>query len=334
MATATAARQATKPIVSICAPLLRVPHIHHRCHQPRRHGATRASAASSRAASSSPATKEVFTLSQIPQSAFESVIARSAHSFTRLSCAEYYAVAQRFEDAIRRGSNPWAVSFSSKDGISVETLHAVACIMRQIRSKPADAFAMAIWASASEMGHRPATLSLARQLIRSGAYGRVPQLRAVEARYRQLVGVARDADALTAEGELLYEQGRYDGAATLLRRALQIGGRGFEWRPHCELCLGKTYAKTGRVQEAREVFVRLADEGMVEADVELVHLLTREGFEGAEQSMYTAACNGRRDMFARLCEEELNKACGQRTDDQRRLWAMEWSRLADQRAAY
>ncbi|KAG6006130.1 hypothetical protein E4U21_007366 [Claviceps maximensis] len=290
--------------------------------------------------------KDIFTLSQIPQSAFESVIAQNANSFNRLSCAEYYAVAQQFAEAIRRGSNPWAVSFSREHGISVETIHAVACIMRQIRSKSANAFAMALWSSASESGHRPSTLSLARHVIRSGVYGRVPQLRGVESRHKQLVSNGRDANALTAEGELLFEQARYDGAATLLRRALRIGAEGegrtdFEWRPHCELCLGKTYVKLGRVEEAKEVFERLADEGMVEADVELVDLLGKDGGleagKEAEQRMYTAACHGRGDMFARLAEKELKKeedGDGGKTAEERRLWAMEWSRLADQRVEY
>ncbi|GAB0132651.1 hypothetical protein EsDP_00001080 [Epichloe bromicola] len=275
-----------------------------------------------------PSRSEVFNLSQIPQTSFESVISRNGNSFKHLSCAEYYVVAQKFTEAIRRGSSPWAVSFSPKDEVSAETLHAVACIMRQIRSSSADAFATALWSSASEMGHRPATLSLARQLIRSGAYSRIPQLRRVEARFKQLLGSGRDADALTAEGELLLEQGRYDGAATLLRRALHIGGD-FEWRPYCELCLGKVYAKTGREDDAREMFARLADAGMVEADVELVDLLRRSDSEESEQRMYTAACNGRSDMFTRLSEAELEKENGER-----RLWAMEWSRLADQRVEY
>lgn len=213
--------------------------------------------------------------------------------------------------------------------------------MRHIRSKSATAFAMALWSSASEKGHRAATLSLARHLIRSGMYGRVPHLRGVEARYKQLVGGGKDADALTAEGELLFGQARYEGAATLLRRALRIGGQDFPWRAHCELCLGKAYAKMGRTEEAEEVLTRLADEGMVEADVELVNMLVRNGMQGkeaeqeAEQRMYTAACHGKSDMFTQLAEQELNKEDnGERTAEERRLWALEWSRLADQRAEY
>ncbi|KAG5932743.1 hypothetical protein E4U53_001201 [Claviceps sorghi] len=328
-----AARQAIKPTHA----LLRRTPPSCRGHKPRNTIATPSS--QTRSLAVPPPTRtpssaaDVFTLSQIPQSAFGSVIAQNATSFTRLSCAEYYAVAQKFADAIRRGSSPWTVSFSREHGIPVETIHEVGCIMRQIPSKSANSFAMALWSSASEKGHRASTLSLARHLIRSGGYGRVPQLRGVEARYRQLVAGGRDADALTAEGELLFGQARYEGAATLLKRALRIGGD-FAWRPHCELSLAKTYARMGRDDEAKGMLERLADEGMVEADVELVDLLGADGREEAQQRMYTAACHGRRDMFARLSEEELKKDDGQRTADERRLWAMEWSRLADQRVEY
>jgi hypothetical protein len=49
----------------------------------------------------------------------------------------------------------------------------------------------------------------------------------------------------------------------------------------------------------------------------------------ARQRMYTAACNGRRDMFTRLSEMELETA-----GKESRLKAMEWSRLADARVEY
>lgn len=228
------------------------------------------------------------------------------------------------------------MSISGRDAISADTLHSVACIMRQMQSKTADAFATALWSSASEMGHRPSTLSLARQLIRSGAYTRIPQLRKVEARFEELVSSGKDADALTAAGELLFEQGRFDAAVATTRRALQLSER-FEWRPYCELCLGKAYVKTGKGDEARRIFDRLAEDGLVEADVELADLLKRRESGEVAQRLYAAACNGRRDMFARLSEMELDGGAmpaDQRSTEERRLWAMEWLRLADTRAAY
>lgn len=206
--------------------------------------------------------------------------------------------------------------------------------MRQITGpRSADAFATALWSTASEMGHRPSTLSLARQLIRSGAYSRVPQLRKVETRFKQLAASGKDADALTAEGELLFEQGRFDVAAATLNKALRLSSE-FEWRPYCELCLGRAYLKMGKVDEARELFEKLADEGLVEADVELGEMLGRSDVDEKEQRMYTAACNGRRDMFTRLSELELERAGDGRDVAERRLRALEWSKLADGRVEY
>lgn len=188
--------------------------------------------------------------------------------------------------------------------------------------------ATALWSSASEMGHRPSTLSLARQLIRSGAHGRIPQLRKVEARFKGLVSSGKDPNALTAQGELLVEQGRLDAAVAALQRALKLGGE-FEWRPYCELCLGRAYWKLGKADEARTLFEKLAEQGVVEADIDLAEMLRSSDVDEARQRMYTAACNGRRDMFTRLSEMELETA-----GKESRLKAMEWSRLADARVEY
>ncbi|KIE02972.1 Tetratricopeptide-like helical, partial [Metarhizium majus ARSEF 297] len=290
----------------------------------------------SRSAPKAPSYTDVFTLSDIPLSSFESVISRNGSSFTDLSPEEYYRVAQKFSDAINRGSSPWTSSFAGKDAIPAETLHEVACIMRQVTGpRSADAFATALWSTASEMGYRPSTLSLARQLVRSGAYGRVPQLRRVEARFKGLVSSGKDADALTAEGELLLQQGRLDAAAAVLTKALRLSPR-FEWRPYCRLCLGRAYLKMGKVDDARGLFEKLAQEGVVEADMELAEMLRGSDADEARQRMYTAACNGRRDMFTRLSEMELELEAvgGEKDGEERRLWAMEWSKLADGRVEY
>lgn len=205
--------------------------------------------------------------------------------------------------------------------------------MRQIQGpRSADAFATAMWASASELGYRPSTLSLARQLIRSGAYGRMPQLRKVEARFKHFVSTGKDANALTAEGELLFEQGRFDVAVATLRRALRVGSASFEWKLYCELCLGKALLKLGRREEARGVLEALSEAGLVEADVELGNLLRASDRDKAEQHMYAAACNGRPDMFSHLSEMALEGAASANGDGRR--WAMEWSRLADARTEH
>ncbi|KAL3964494.1 hypothetical protein ACCO45_001498 [Purpureocillium lilacinum] len=302
-------------------------------HQSRCYAAPRAPKVVAPAAASNP----VFTLDEIPLSAVEAVVARNGDAFGALSAEEYYRHAQAFVAAIKGGASPWAVTLTGRDALPAETLHQLACIMRQIRGpRSADALATSLWASASALGHRAATLSLARQLIRSGSFGRMPALRPVEERFRRLVdgkAAGADADALTAQGELLFEQGRFEPAVATLRRALQVGGAlGFEWRPHCELCLGKALLKLGRRDEATEVLEALAAAGLPEADVELGQMLRGTDRKGAEQHLYAAACNGRQDIFSHLSEMALEQE-GSSPEDRRR-WAMEWSRLADPRAEY
>ncbi|KAJ6446432.1 tetratricopeptide repeat protein [Purpureocillium lavendulum] len=276
-----------------------------------------------------------FTLDEIPLSAFEAVIARNGDAFSALSAEKYYRHAETFVAAIKNGASPSAVTLPASDAIPAETLHQLACIMRQVRGpRSADALATALWASASALGHRAATLSLARQLIRSGSFGRLPPLRPVEDRFRRLVDAPAappDADALTAQGELLFELGRFEAAVSTLRRALQVGAAGFEWRPHCELCLGKALLKLGRRDEATTVLEALAEAGLSEADMELGQMLRGTDRERAEQHLYAAACNGRRDLFSHLSEMALEQ---EGSAEDRRRWAMEWSRLADSRAEY
>ncbi|ODA79653.1 hypothetical protein RJ55_05247 [Drechmeria coniospora] len=277
---------------------------------------------------------EVFTLSDISQEALGSIISRSGNVDTSLSAEECYEYAGRFSQAIKDGSSPWAVSLGGGNAESARMLHQVACIMRQIHgSRSADAFAMAMWASASELGHRPATLSLARQLIRSGAFGRMPQLRKVEARFKQMVSTGKDPDALTAEGELLFEQGSFDAAVTTLRRALRLATGSFEWKAYCRLCLGKSLLKLGKREEALKVFEALSESGFAEAHMEIGMMLRSEDRDKATRHLYAAACGGRQHLFSHLSEMALEEADGRSPEDSQR-WAVEWSRLADPRVDY
>lgn len=211
--------------------------------------------------------------------------------------------------------------------------------MRQISGpRSADAFATALWASASEAGYRPSTLSLARHLARSGAYGRIAQLRKVEARFKQLVSTTRDPDALTVEGELQYEQGNYEAAIRALQRALQVGTAGFEWKPYCQLCMAKAFVKTSRQDEARAILESLSEIGLIEADIELGKLLRVSDRDAAERHLFAAASGGRGDMFSLLSEIALEKAAESGDDktpkEESLRWAKEWSKLADPRTEY
>lgn len=210
--------------------------------------------------------------------------------------------------------------------------------MRHIREpRSSQAFAVAMWASAAEMGSRPATLSLARQLIHSRAWGQRSQLRNVETRFKQFVSEGKDPNALTVEGEQLYELGKYDAAVNMLGRALALSESDFEWKPQCQLYLGKAYLKLKRPAEAKEVFETISESGSTEADVELGQLLRASDVEKAEQHLYTAAINGKPEMFHHLSEiafDKMSNATDEQTRKDQQRWAMEWSRLADAKVQF
>ncbi|KOS17001.1 hypothetical protein ESCO_006001 [Escovopsis weberi] len=312
-------------------------------------------AAPSQAPRRRPAPSEIFNLSNIPLSSFEAVIARNPDHGFSLKPSEYYACVQAFAQELQRGTDPWSLSSS-------KTIHATACILRQVHRPPSsDALATALWLFASDStSHRASTLSLARHLILSRSFGKLPPLRRLEARFRQLVSTARDPDALTAEGELLFQQGSFAAAARVLARALQVASASssdepaFEWMPYCKLCLARAHLRQHppRPADAEALLRELAAAGMPEAQEDLADLLrARGGGDGsdaraAEAFAYEAACAGRVGGFARLAEMSLERAAGarggggngkgererERKDSLR--WAAEWSRLADPKAEF
>lgn len=196
-----------------------------------------------------------------------------------------------------------------------------------------------MWASASELGYVPSTLSLAQNLIMSGYYLALAQLGKAEARFQQLVARGRDPNALTVEGQWLFKQGRFEAAAVMFQRALKTGSSGFEWTLSCRLWLGRTLLKLGRTEEAAEVFKPLAEAGYNEADIELAKLLRTTDPDRAQQHMYVAGCRGSPEMFTFLSEMALEEALAtqatnKRSSKENRRWAVEWSRLADWRSKH
>ncbi|KAG5963264.1 hypothetical protein E4U58_003620 [Claviceps cyperi] len=279
-----------------------------------------------------------FTLAEIPQNTFDRAIdyycnyiqASPSDSYTRISSAKCYGVAQKAEAAIRRGASPYSLSFSDVEGISAETMHMVACIMFYIISHPAGRkFSTAFWASASAKGLRPATLSLAKYLVHAKMYGKLAGLSASEARFKHLVASGDDADAMAVEGHLLHQQKRYEAAKTVLERALEIGGLS-DWRNYCELRLGKTYAALNKDNDARRILEKLADLGFPDAEIPLAELYLKRRWEGWELRTYRAANVMGHKLFTQLSEEEMKKhEDGERTSEERLLWSIEWSRLAE-----
>ena len=217
--------------------------------------------------------------------------------------------------------------------VPAHVLHELACILR-LASKQSQLFAGALWTAASNMGYRPSTISLARELIGSGVWGKASQYRNIETRFKQIVQEGKDRDALTAEGERLYRLGMYDAAVKMLQRALSPEGTEFEWKYHCQLCLGRSYLKLGKTAEAKEVLERIEGAGSGEAAVELAQMFRSSDPDKMEQYLYTAGINGRLEMFRQLSEIEFEKEARETDKEAKKvhnLWAMEWSRLADER---
>ncbi|KAJ4319746.1 hypothetical protein N0V84_006221 [Fusarium piperis] len=249
-----------------------------------------------------------------------------------MSPEEYHKVAVLFQDAIKRGSSPWSVKLPKEHDVPAHVLHELGCILR-LASKQSQLFAGALWTAASNMGYRPSTISLARELIGSGAWGKATQYRNIETRFKQIVQEGRDSNALTTEGERLYRLGMYDAAVKVLQRALGPEDSEFEWKHHCQLCLGRSYIKLGRTAEAKELLEGIEGAGSGEAAVELAQLLRTSDADKMEQYLYTAGINGRLETFRQLSEIEFEKEAGE-TDKmakkEHNRWAMEWSRLADE----
>ncbi len=211
--------------------------------------------------------------------------------------------------------------------------------MRQIPKLAADGFTVGMWSSASAAGYRLSTLSLIRHIIKAKAYERGSRFANVEKRFKALVSTAKDADALTAEGELLYGQGNYEAALRALQRAMLVGkdDEGFEWRAFCELCLGQVYVKLKRYQEAKDIFKSLSESGLPEADIELGQMLRPTDREAAARHLFAVACAGRPDIFAQLSEMSLEQATETKDETavkEYRRWSDEWSRLANTSAAF
>lgn len=234
---------------------------------------------------------------------------------------------------VRPLSPPVANQMTLENAVSASTLYSVGCLMRHIAEpRSAMAFVVAMWASASDMGYLPATISLAREISRGGAWGMNPQLKRVETRFKQLVSEGRDPNALTVEGELLYKLGKYDAAVTMLKRALLVGGEDFEWESSCRLQLGRAYVKLQRHVEAREAFEAVANMGSAGADADLGQLLRSSDQEKAEGYFYSAGIHGQPDMLRHLSEiafEKIATATDEHAAKDHQLWAMEWARLAD-----
>ncbi|KAM4054682.1 tetratricopeptide repeat domain-containing protein [Hirsutella rhossiliensis] len=278
-------------------------------------------------------------MEEFPRESFHQIVSQDPEVFHRLSADGYYDCAQMISEAVRQGASPWAISFGRGKEIPADVLHDLGCIMRHNPGTRGAVWSMVMWASASELGYVPSTISLARNLIMSDLYLAIAQMGKAEARFRQLVARGKDPNALMVEGQWLFKQGRFEAAVAMLQRALKAGSSGFEWKWTCLLWLGRAFLKLGRTEKATEVFEPLAEFGYVDANVELAKLLRTTDPDRAQQHMYIAGCRGSTEMFTFLSEMALEAALATQATDTRsskesRRWAVEWSRLANWRADY
>ncbi|KAF4452459.1 Tetratricopeptide-like helical [Fusarium albosuccineum] len=277
---------------------------------------------------------EVRATTNITPEAFAEVIRRTDGVFDTMSPEQYYEVAASLADAFIMGPSSFSVRLKGEDAAPPNVLHELGCIIKLTRptTQISHEIAVAMWTSASEMGYKPSTISLARDVFRAGAWGRKAQLRKLETRFRQIVSEGKDGDALTVDGEMLYEQGQHGTAAKVLERALALDDPSFEWEHHCQLCLGKSYLKLGKPAEAKKVLEDMGDNCSPEGHAELADLLRTSDPEKSKQHRYLAAINGKLDMFRYLAEtafEDEARATDAGSRKDHHLWAMEWSRLAD-----
>lgn len=217
-------------------------------------------------------------------------------------------------------------------GYSAEVVYEMGCIIHWDHS--VFSISMDAWSAASAMGSHRATFSLVSSLIASKRFGKVPGMRNVEASFRQIVMGGKNPAALFLQGELFFARGQYDAAAASLERALKLDSPDFEWKPLCELCLGRTYIKLQRPKDAIRI---LSSEsmGFPDTQVELGKLLRSVDPEKAELHFWRAGALRNKEALTHLAEmamEKSSNATDPKTKKEHLAKAMEWSRLASSTA--
>ncbi|KAM0243119.1 hypothetical protein ACHAP5_006909 [Fusarium lateritium] len=270
---------------------------------------------------------DYYNISELSPRHFEQAMRATGGEVGTLTPEEYYEFAKKFANAPHRG--PRGVSLAA-NGIPAEIAHEMACLLRIVTStKEQYQLVTSLWTSASEADYNPSTVSLARELMLQGAWGKSELLKEFEKRFMKLVAEGKDCNALTAYGERLFKTGKYSAAAEMLTQAVSVDDGIFGWKRTCLTCLAKSYAMLGKVSEARETLKTLNDP---DADAEIDQLLNTSDAEQAQQQMYSAALMGRTDMYRQLAEVEFEREANETDKESKKnhhLWGMEWSRLAD-----
>ena len=303
-----------------------------------------------------PSRAEFFDPAEISYKTFEQVIQAEKSYFSKLTEAQYYEALVKFHEAIKNGSDPYAVKFaggtmiqdkcikiaanekSSDNGVPATILYDLGGILSNIGGRASAALKLALWASASELGHVASTLSASRVLIESGNWGKSSNLKKVETRFKQIVSEGKDPNALVLQGELYYQEGKFEAASRIIQIALRLGSPTFEWKALGQRCLGNALTKLQRRPEAIKALEEaVVESGFVPAMGDLGQLLRESDPERAEQLLYTATGHGDVKWFSHLSEMAIEKQLASSDDKaskEHQRWAMEWARLADPKASY
>ncbi|PHH81094.1 hypothetical protein CDD82_1310 [Ophiocordyceps australis] len=278
--------------------------------------------------------REFFTMDTIPLKTFENVLAGSGGEFRHKSAKEYHDLASQVCQAVQRGCFLWKQK-DPNNRFEAPDLHDLGCIMRRVQEcTNARVMSTGLWASASYLSYRPSTLSLARDLMRAGTFGRIRAFSGVEASFRQILRTNRDADAIFIVGELCFGQKKYAECIDRQRKALALTDGHFEWKKESKLCMAKALCEFGRYDDAIPILLGLSEQGVAQADMELGKIYRNQDPERAYECFFAAACAGLFEAFRPLSDMafDLGEQTGF-TKQEASLWATQWAYLADQQIA-
>jgi len=214
-------------------------------------------------------------------------------------------------------------------GVPVEIAHEIGCLLFMEKEADAKGIASLMFVSASAAGYDPSTITYARLLFRQDEWGKKRMFKPIEKRFMDIVSQGKDCNALAVYGEKLFMDNKFAAAAPILESALSVDDGIFEWRDMCLLYLAKSYARLGKVEEAKKTLKTLGDP---DADAEVAPMLTAGGVVDKRQRLFSEGLQGREQAFRELAEIEFKKEARETDKDLKKehhLWAMEWSKLAD-----
>nr|CEG04278.1 unnamed protein product [Fusarium clavum] len=217
----------------------------------------------------------------------------------------------------------------AENGVPVEIAHEIGCLLFMEKEPDAKGIASLMFVSASAAGYDPSTITYARLLFRQDEWGKKQRFRTLEKRFMDIVAQGKDCNALAVYGEKLFMDNKFAAAAPILESALSVDDGIFEWKDMCLLYLAKSYARLGKIEEAKKTLKTLGDP---DADAEVAPMLTAGGVVDKRQRLFSEGLQGREQAFRELAEIEFEKEARETDKDLKKehhLWAMEWSKLAD-----